>query len=78
MVSRVTPAMWGETITFSSWKKRLSEDAGSSSKTSMPAARILPLSSPATRAFSSWVLPREVFTKITPSFIWATAAASIM
>src|SRR6266850_6570088 len=78
MLSRVTPAIWGETITFSSWKNRLSEDAGSSSNTSMPAARILPLSSPATSAASSWVLPREVFTKITPSFIWATAAASIM
>lgn len=70
--------MCGETITFSSWKKRLSEDAGSSSKTSMPAARIFPLSSPTTSAFSSWVLPRDVFTKMTPSFIWATAAASIM
>src|SRR4029077_8443889 len=78
IVSRVTPAMWGDTMTFSSWNRRLSEDAGSSSKTSMPAVRIFPLSSPATSAFSSWVLPRDVFTKITPSFIWATAAASIM
>src|SRR5581483_4194403 len=78
MVSRVTPATWGETITFSSWKSRLSDDAGSSSNTSIPAARIFPVSSPATRAFSSWVLPRDVLTKITPSFIRATAAASIM
>ena len=56
----------------------MSEDTGSSSKTSSPAARIFPLSSPASSADSSCVLPREVLMKITPSFIWATAAALIM
>ena len=48
----------------SSWKRRLSEDAGSSSKTSMPAragscrSRARPRS-----ASSSWVLPRDVLRR---------------
>lgn len=51
---------------------------GSSSKTSRPAEKTLPLSRAWTRAASSMTAPRAVLTITTPSFILANSGVLIM